>query len=115
MSRYTSRPIVKNRNRLYDSVRRKKDLSNIRQYASPTIIHPNEVEMRQFHAVSHLWKFSDRYYKLADLYYGDVQKWYLIAWFNQRPTEAHINIGDIIYIPLPLEVALRTFRSRRSV
>ena len=30
----------------------------------------------------------------------------LIAFFNQKPTEFHVNPGDVIYIPVPLEAIL---------
>mgnify|MGYP003344114216 CR=1 FL=1 len=36
--------------------------------------------------------------KLADEYYGDSRDWWIIAKYNLKPTEAHIQIGDIIEI-----------------
>lgn len=54
----------------------------------------------------HLWKQSDRYWKLANKYYKDSRYWWVIAEYNQKPTEALLNSGDIIVIPQPLQAAL---------
>ena len=45
---------------------------------------------------------GDRYYKLAASFYGDARYWWIIAWFNKKPTESHIKVGDIIRIPTSL-------------
>ena len=34
-------------------------------------------------------------------YYGDAEYWWLIAWYNNKPTESHFKLGDVVYIPLP--------------
>ena len=57
----------------------------------------------------HVWKAGDCYYKLANQYYGDAQYWWVIALFNQKPTEADVDLGDLIEIPLPLEAILRVY------
>ena len=60
--------------------------------------------------VSHVWSVGDRFYKLAHKYYGDSKMWWVIARFNSKPTEAHLNLGDVIAIPVPLTDALRIMR-----
>jgi len=35
--------------------------------------------------------------------------WWLIAWFNRSPTEAHNKVGDIILIPAGVEELLSLF------
>ena len=45
---------------------------------------------------------GDRYHKLAEAYYGDATYWWVIAWFNKKPTESHISPGDVIRIPTSL-------------
>ena len=54
----------------------------------------------------HLWKQADRFWKLADQYYNDSRYWWIIAEYNQKPTEAMIQNGEIIVIPQPLSAAL---------
>ena len=65
--------------------------------------HLDSDQLENIEGISHLWTLGDRYYKLADKYYGDSTMWWVIAWFNRAPTEAHLKIGDIIIIPTPLD------------
>ena len=60
---------------------------------------------------THIWSYGDRYYKLADKYYGDSKYWWVIAWYNGYPTEATIEIGNVIEIPVNLEDALEIMRT----
>ena len=53
----------------------------------------------------HVWSMGDRFFKLSYKYYGTYDLWWVIALFNSKPTEAHCNFGDAIYIPLdPFEL-----------
>ena len=36
----------------------------------------------------------------------DTEYWWLIAWFNNKPTDIHCKVGDVLYIPLPLDKAI---------
>ena len=45
-------------------------------------------------------------YKYAYEYYGDTNHWWVIAWYNNKPTDSHFNLGDTVYIPFPLDVAI---------
>ena len=47
---------------------------------------------------------------MAAKHYGDPKLWWVVAWYNKRPTDAHYNIGDKVFIPKPLEKILRNFR-----
>ena len=38
-------------------------------------------------------------------YYGDPS-WWVIAHYNQKPTENLFSIGDVVYIPTPLTKVL---------
>jgi len=55
----------------------------------------NEVKCK-----AHTWSMGDRYYKLSYRYYGNYSNWWLIAMFNQKPTEAHVKYGDTIWVPI---------------
>ena len=46
-------------------------------------------------------------FKLAREYYGDPTLWWVIAHFNKMPTEGHVELGDMIYIPLPVGRVVR--------
>ena len=78
---------------------------------TPKVTPLTDSQALQVSFEKHVWKTGDRYYKLSKQYYGDPTYWWLIAWYNQKPTEADIDLGDIIYIPLPFEKILGYFKS----
>jgi len=63
-------------------------------------------EIQTLSQVRHIWSTGDRFYKLAAKHYGNPEYWWVIAHYNQRPTEANMSLGDMIRIPLPLEKIL---------
>ena len=42
-------------------------------------------------------------------YYDVAELWWVIAQFNQKPTDSHYSLGDVVYIPLPLEKVLTLY------
>ena len=64
--------------------------------------YPTFNEVLAYRFELHVWSLGDHYYKLAERYYGDPNYWWVIAWFNKKPTEGHVKAGDIIRIPTPL-------------
>tara|TARA_Y100000592_G_scaffold101174_1_gene186385 strand:+ start:18606 stop:18959 length:354 start_codon:yes stop_codon:yes gene_type:complete len=54
----------------------------------------------------HIYSTGDNLAKLAYNNYGDPRYWWILAWFNGKPTDFHCKIGDIIVIPFPLENVL---------
>ena len=52
---------------------------------------------------------GERIDTIAGSYYGDSTYWWVIALYNKKPTEADFKIGEIVYIPLPLEEILEHF------
>ena len=79
------------------------------QYETP-VYRPITLEDRYaLNNIHHIWTVGDHYWKLANDYYGDPGLWYLIAWYNQKPTEAHVKIGDSMAIPLPIQDVMRLF------
>ena len=108
MGRYSERSIGINKTAQYQEVFEEKNVNHIRQYFSPKLRHPTAEEVSELDIISHEWTLGDRYFKLASQYYnGDSKLWWIIAHFNQKPTESHVVIGDIIEIPLPLDRVLR--------
>ena len=109
MSRYKPRNTFVNEGGIYQEFLDDRGISRLRQFRTaqwPTLTN----EIRDgFHTKSHVWSISDNYWKLANQFYGDSKLWWVIAWFNQKPTEAHFRVGDIYYIPMPLATALSIF------
>ena len=104
-SRYPKANIVKNDNEYYSSLRRGN--RTISRYGTPVLKNPTDAERASLKTSPHIWKYGDRFYKLADQYYGDVRYWWVIAWYNSIPTEATISNGDVIDIPINIQKALR--------
>lgn len=109
ISRYETRIIRKNNNVLYKTHFDTRSVKFINQYATPNLKYPTLEQYSELTIQQHIWKLGDRYYKYADEYYNDPKLWWVIAWFNQKPTENHMAIGDMVYIPLPLDKILKFF------
>ena len=109
MNRYSQTGIAINQTAQYREVLEKKNLSLIRHYFTPKLRHPTAEEVASLTIIPHAWRVGDKYYKLAAQYYNDPKLWFVIAHFNQMPTEAHITINDTIQIPLPLDRVLQLF------
>jgi hypothetical protein len=84
-------------------------VKRVTQYLTPSIKHPTQDEMSRFLVIRHIWSLGDRFFKLSHEHYGDSKYWWIMPWFNQKPLESDFTIGDIIFIPKPLEEALTYF------
>jgi hypothetical protein len=45
------------------------------------------------------WKYGDKLYKLAQIFYGDSRLWWIIAHVNMKPTDSDYEPGDVLLIP----------------
>jgi len=108
-TRYDRRRVLTNTNQLYEKTLEERNVNSIRHYATPEMSFPSVQEIKNLTRVRHIWKTGDRYFKLAIEYYNSAQYWWVIAMFNQKPTEADLSVGDLIYIPLPLQDILRYY------
>ena len=46
-------------------------------------------------------------WKIAADNYGDGRLYWIIGLYNEKPTDAHWQVGDIVYIPFPLEAVMK--------
>ena len=58
------------------------------------------------------WKINTKFYKLAHEYYGDSKLWWVIAFFNNMPTDSHAKLGDVILVPLNWESVYNAITSQ---
>lgn len=98
--------IVKNDSSHYKKLYDRRGLKRISHYATPRFRHPTVAQRASVSATGHIWAYGDRFYKLANEYYGDVRYWWVIAWWNGYPTEASVKTGDFLDIPLNINEAL---------
>jgi nucleoid-associated protein YgaU len=108
-SRYEGRQRFVNNFDLYKNVHRDRGVKRIEQYSTPTLKYPDSKDVSSLTVIDHIWGRGDHYYKLANFYYGDSTYWWVIAQFNQKPTEDQISFGDIIMVPTPLERILQSY------
>jgi len=109
MGRYEGRTIARNSEEAYADLLNDKELKHIDQYLTPTIASVEVEGSLSLTRIQHVWKAGDRLWKLSSEYYDDPTYWWLIAWYNQKPTESHFAIGDIVIIPTPFERALALY------
>ena len=105
-SRYDNVKTVINNENMYYNYLQERGKKFVEQYTTYTFKQVTQDIKSRLKSDTHVWSYGDRYFKIAANYYGDSRYWWLIAWFNEKPTEQHNNIGDIIYIPQPLNEAL---------
>jgi nucleoid-associated protein YgaU len=111
MSRYVDRLVGLNSDPMYHKQFEARGVRAIEQYHTAEFSYPSSHDIAlRLQSIPHIWKVGDRFFKLAHHHYGDASKWWLIALFNQKPTEAHVKMGDIIFIPAPLESAMALLR-----
>jgi|TARA_R110002012_G_C11295586_1_gene572582 hypothetical protein len=109
-SRYLTRQIFANTDEQYDSFFDKRNVNYIEQFNTGRLRYPTPEEIGTLQLITVNWKMGDRYWKYASQYYdGKPELWWVIAWFNQTPTEGSLKLGDQIYIPLPLEKVLEYY------
>lgn len=105
-SRYKERNKIKNLRQSFSEHLKKRDVNSITHYLTPKFLHTDPNKKYQISEYVHIWKQGDRLYKLAYEHYSDSELWWIIAWYNKKPTEAHFKIGDKILIPQPIEIIL---------
>ena len=107
MPRYKHASKFRNNLQFYEFLRQKRgDVSSITQYNTIVMRNPSPAQRAAIATTTHIWKYGDRFYNLAHQQYGSSSYWWVIAWWNARPTEAHCRPGDLIMIPLDIENAL---------
>jgi nucleoid-associated protein YgaU len=105
--RYKNQRVFINDSEAYIRYLKGRGLKQIKQYSTPKMFYPRDVNSAaNFDTLKHIWGTGDKYFKLADEYYQDPTMWWVIAFYNQKPTEFHIKLGDVIFIPVPLESIL---------
>jgi nucleoid-associated protein YgaU len=109
MGRYDNRRIVRNQELSYADMLQKRGVSYIDQYDTAVV---NRIVVNKYlpiDRVQHVWTQGDRLWKLADKYYADSTYWWLIAWYNGKPTENHFQLGENINVPVPLDRVLAMY------
>ena len=49
--------------------------------------------------LKYMVRANDDWYKIAHKFYGNQNLWYLLAWYNKKPTDTMLQTGDMLLIP----------------
>ncbi len=105
ISRYRNSSYV-NSNPIYETVFLDKKVPFIRMSELKNM-RPFSLEIaRQLELVPYTWKVTDKLYNVSSRFYQTPKLFWLILWANNKGIEQDINVGDVIYIPLPFEKAI---------
>ena len=114
MPRYANKKKIKSDRGSFEFLKDPADTNQrktIEHYDTIKMKNPSILDRATLSTANHIWTYGDRFYRLAETYYQAPEYWWVIAWYNGRPTEADVSTGDVISIPLNLEQALITLRS----
>jgi len=110
ISRYKKINIVKNNDSDYKKVFNTRFGSNgLVQTTTTTFRVPTEDELLNINYMTETWSLGQRLYKLAYKHYGNSNYWWLIALFNNISTEAELQFGQVIKVPVPLDITLNLY------
>lgn len=108
-SRLGNEIIVVNKNESYEEYFEEMGVSFVRQYPTVKLRYPTAEEIATLDLRGHVWKEGDYYWRVAGDEYKNSRYWWVLAWFNRKPTDAMVKVNDIIYVPRPLERVLTLF------
>lgn len=106
VTRYNKRKILQNSNDIYKEQFENRGIRYIEHYNTAVYKFDDSQKNYSFDFVERIWKQGDMLYKYSYQYYNSVEYWWVIAAFNQKPTDYHFTAGDRILIPYPLEDVL---------
>ena len=92
MPRYLRRPTGFNFYEQYDETLEKRGVKSIEQYRTPRFKYFDDDDIADLEYIEYVWKNGD-------------------AFWNKKPTEAHVEVGETIKIPLSLARALQVVSS----
>jgi hypothetical protein len=103
MPRYIGRGTVDNNTDQYKDLFDDRGVDTITHYETLELNSPNY--SAAYPSIEHIWKRGDKLFKLSYEYYGTYKHWWLIALYNNKPTDAHYTDGDSIDIPIdPVQI-----------
>lgn len=105
-SRYLTTNILQNFSVEYAEMLQKRGISSITHYSFNRFREIKARDIPNVRVSNHIWASGDRFYKLADTYYGDPTYWWIIAYWNYTPLETDVKLGQTVKIPTPLETIL---------
>ena len=98
MPKYKDSETARNNDEIYKNLFEERGLKQgVVQYRTKTF---NVSEKNGQKVARHVWSLGDKLFKLSYEYYSTYEYWWVIALFNGKPTDAHYEFGDTVFIPL---------------
>jgi hypothetical protein len=111
ISRYDARELTTNDDKGYqEDILERRGIKRMVQFTTPTLRYPTPEEVGSLDIRAVTWKRGSSLSKIAFKEYGDATLWWVLAWYNKRPTDSHYKLGDVVYVPKPLDRILTQFR-----
>lgn len=105
--------ILTNDDKIYKDFLDKTGAGNVDHYGLIMFGDPmREDFLEEISVAEHVFSLGDTLAKIAYKQYGDARFWWVLAWFNTKPTDLHCELGDIIYAPHPLEEVINQMFNR---
>ena len=101
--RYEFRPEIENESKFYSNKLKSLGVKRLVHFETPRFTKITDEQRQSIDVKTIYWKINTKFYKLAHDHYGDAKLWWIIAFFNNKPTDSHAKIGDIIFIPINWE------------
>lgn len=109
-SRYNTRGLFINDTDSYkETFFDKRDIQQLIQYETARFYYPTFEERTEMAFATLVWSSTSKLYNLANEFYGDPTLWWLIAWINRKPTEAHFKVGEVFYVGTDITQLLEFF------
>tara|TARA_Y100000593_G_C4300706_1_gene333205 strand:- start:764 stop:1096 length:333 start_codon:yes stop_codon:yes gene_type:complete len=105
MSRYSNRIVATNDDDMYKETLEERGVKRIVQYTTPTLKRPTDAQLNKIRYKKYYWTIGDRFWRIAEREYGDKSLWWIIARFNNKPTEGHMEPGGELKIPTDIILA----------
>lgn len=108
--RYDKREVVLNDLIEYTPLFENRGVSQIEHYKVGALKYPTQQEIDSFVIKKEIWQKGDSLWKYAAKHYDEQAKlWWVIAFFNNAPTDAHVKLGQVVYIPLPYNKVIASY------
>jgi hypothetical protein len=107
-SRYQYTDLIELTAQMRPGIFYRRGLTTVRQYARLKFNSPDaeDDETTAIETYERVMATGERMSKWAHEFYGSAEYWWVISWYNKRPTDSHIQLGEIISIPKDLEYAI---------
>jgi hypothetical protein len=59
-----------------------------------------KIDYSKFARYKHVWSKGDNLFRLSNRFYNTKDQWWVIALYNQKPTDHHFTYGEEMFIPV---------------